>query len=141
MRNILWNELARAKFNEIYASLLIGHYRYWLNAINLIIVFFSTAGVMGWNIWNIVPFIACVIIAVISLLKLVMPYLIPSEKQIEKYDKIADFYCDFYLKLEYIWFSFENNRISEEEMQQQYYDLKQNEREINKLISQSLIIY
>jgi len=137
MRNRLWSELQQAKFNQIYATLLIGHYRYWLNVINLAVVIFSIVGaVAGWKVWEIlIPLIACTAIAIISSLKHIIPYLIPSEKQVEEYDKIADFYCNLYLKFEYLWFNFENNQISEKKMQKQYHDLKQSEREINKLIN------
>ena len=136
MRDRLWNELSQAKHHEIYATLLMGYYRFWLNIINIVITTFSAAGIMGWKFWDKAPIIACVIIALISLLKLLLPFLIPSEKQINKFNKIADYYFDFYLKLEAIWFDFENDRITEEQLQNKYYELKQTEREINKVINE-----
>ena len=128
--------MTQAKHNEIYSTLLAGSYRYWLNIVNIVITTFSTAGVMGWKFWDNAPLVACMIIACISLLKLVLPYFIPSEKQIEKFDKISDFYFDFYLKLEPIWFDFENNRITEEQMQKKFYEIKRSEREINRIINE-----
>lgn len=136
MRNRLWYELAQAKFNDKYACLLIGHQRQSLNAFNLIITAFSTAGIMGWKLWDKLPIVACAIIATISLAKMVQPHIIPSDKQIEKLDKVADFYFDFYLKLEKIWFDYEHKRISELELQNQFHTLKQTEREINKIVNE-----
>lgn len=136
MRFRLWYELGQAKFNEIYTCNLICHQRKWLNYFNLVITFFSTAGVMGWKIWNEIPVIACSIIAIISLSKLIQPHLIPSEKQIEKLDKVSDFYYDFYLRLEKIWFDFEKGNIDEAKMMELFHGLKQTEREINRILNE-----
>ena len=108
MRTRLWYELAQAKYNDRYICLLIGRQRQILNGFNMVVAVFSTAGIMGWKFWDNLPVVACGIIAAISLIKLVQPHLIPSDKQIEKLDKVADFYFDFYLKLEALWFDHEN---------------------------------
>ncbi|KAF2336322.1 hypothetical protein [Flavobacterium daemonense] len=136
MRTRLWYELTQAKYNETYLCHLIARQRRLLNIFNLIVTVFSTAGIMGWKIWNNLPVISCVIIAVISLAKLIQPHLIPSDKQIEKLDKVCDFYYDFYLKLEEIWFHFENDKLSEIEMLEKFQNLKQTEREINQIINE-----
>lgn len=136
MRLRLWHELAQAKYNEIYLCNLIGRQRTLLNIFNLTITIFSTAGIMGWKFWNDLPVIACIIIASISLAKLIQPHLIPSDKQIEKLDKVSDFYYDFYLKLEKIWFDYESNRLNEVEVLEQFQTLKQTEREINRIVNE-----
>lgn len=136
MRSRLWYELAQAKHNETYTCNLIVHHRKVLNYFNLIITIFSTAGVMGWKLWDSIPVVACFIIALISIIKLIQPHLIPSEKQIEKLDKVFDFYYDFYLKLEKIWFDNENGIINDELMLERLHDLKQTEREINRVVNE-----
>lgn len=136
MRLRLWYEMAQAKYNETYVCNLIGRQRNLLNIFNLIVTVFSTAGIMGWKIWSDLPVIACCIIATISLAKLIQPHLIPSDKQIEKLDKVSDFYYDFYLKLEKIWFDYENDRITEVEMLEKFQSLKQTEREINRIVNE-----
>lgn len=136
MRLRLWYELAQAKYSAIYVCNLIGRQRSILNLFNLTITIFSTAGIMGWKFWDDLPAVSCIIIAIISLTKLIQPHLIPSDKQIEKLDKIADFYYDFYLRLEKIWFDYENNRLSDVDMLEQFQVLKQTEREINRLVNE-----
>lgn len=136
MRSRLWYELAQAKFNDRYVCLLIGHQRSIINKYNIIIATFSTAGIMGWKIWDNLPVIACGIIAIISLIKLLQPHIIPSDKQIEKLDRIADFYFNFYLQLEALWFDFDNDRITEAVLQEKFHVLKQTEREINKVVNE-----
>lgn len=136
MRLRIWYELTQAKYYETYVCNLIGRQRYLLNIFNLTITIFSTAGIMGWKFWNDLPVIACFIIAGISLAKLIQPHLIPSDKEIEKLDKVSDFYYDFYLKLEKIWFDYENNRITEVELLDLFHNLKQSEREINRIVNE-----
>ncbi|KOS07226.1 hypothetical protein AM493_15165 [Flavobacterium akiainvivens] len=136
MRARLWYELAQAKYSETYTCTLIGYQRGVLNIFNLIITVFSTAGIMGWKIWSDLPALACGIIAFISLAKLAQPHLIPSDKQIEKLNKVSDFYYDFYLKLEKIWFDYENDRIDDTELLQKFQELKQTEREINRIVNE-----
>jgi len=136
MRNRLWYELEQVKFQEIYAAKLIGHYNFLLNFFNMVIAMFSSIGILGWKFWDNIPLVACIIVFTISLLKLILPNIIPSEKQIGKYIKIASFYSDFLLKLEQIWFDFEEKRINEKELQDKFYELKKSELEIEKMINE-----
>lgn len=135
-RNRLWYDLAQAKFNEIYLCHIITSKRRLLNTFNILLAVFSTAGVMGWKVWEYAPFIACIIVAVISLLKLIQPYIIPSDKQLEKLDKVCDFYCDSYLKLDQIFYEFESGTIPEFEARKKFMEIKQKEREINLIINE-----
>jgi len=90
---------------------------------------------MGWQVWNSFPIVACVIVSIISFCKLLAPHLIPSEKDIDKLDDVVDFYFDYYNSLECLWFDFEKDRITEEEMQKRFFELKNSEREVNKAIN------
>jgi hypothetical protein len=102
----------------------------------MIILAFSSAGVMGWAIWKDIPIVACIIIATISLLRLLSPHIVPSDKQIDKMDKVVDFYFDYYNQLEQLWLDHYNNRLTDEEMQSKFYLLKVTEREINKSVNE-----
>lgn len=50
--------------------------------------------------WKDFPLVACIIVSLISLLKLISPHIVPSDKQIDKLDEITDFYFDYFNKLE-----------------------------------------
>ena len=69
---------------------------------------------MGWKIWENLPLFACVVIAIISLMRLLQPQLIMSEKQLKDLDDIHKFYTVYHNKVERLWYDFESNRISEE---------------------------
>ena len=136
MRERLWCELGQVKHNHFYCVFLIAKQRRLLNYFNMIILVFSSAGIMGWGFWKEIPFVACIIVAVISLLKLLAPHIIPSDKQIDKLDQVTDFYFDYFNKLEQIWLDHYNYRFTDEEIQTRFYALKDTEREISKVVNE-----
>ncbi len=136
MRDRLWNEMTQCKHHHIYCVLLIAYQRRLVNVFNIIILAFSSAGVMGWAFWKGLPLVACVIVSGISLLKLLSPHLVPSEKQLDKLDQVIDFYCDYYNKMEQLWMNHYNLRLTDNEMQDAFYKLKDTERSINKTVNE-----
>lgn len=101
----------------------------------MVILAFSTTGIMGWAVWSSYPILACLIVSAISFVKLLAPHLIPSEKDIDKLDDVVDFYFDYYNSLEQLWFDFYNGRLTEEAMQNKFFALKNSERDVNKAIN------
>jgi hypothetical protein len=136
MRNRIWYELGQVKHNLLYCGFLLSRQRRLINIFNIIILSFSSAGIMGWTFWKELPIVSCIIIAGISLMKLLSPHIVPSEKQTEKLDKVIDFYFDYFNKLEKLWLDFDNYRINEEQAQEQFYKLKDSEREFNKITNE-----
>jgi hypothetical protein len=136
MRDRIWKELGQSKHNHFYSIFLLARQRRILNYFNIIILVFSSAGIMGWPIWQKLPLISCIIVAGISLLKLLSPHIAPSEKQIDKLDQITDFYFDYYNKIEQLWLDHYNNRLTEEQAQNKFYKVKATEKEINKLVNE-----
>jgi hypothetical protein len=136
MRDRLWNEMTECKHHHIYCILLIAYRRRLLNVFNIVILSFSSAGVMGWAFWKELPLISCIIVAAISLLKLLSPHLVPSEKQLDKLDQVIDFYCDYYNKMEQLWMNHYNGHLTDKQMQDAFYDLKDTERSINKTVNE-----
>lgn len=136
MRNRLWNELCQAKHNSRYCISLLAHRRKVVNWFAMIILIFSGAGIMGWPFWKELPLVSCVIISVIQLLRLLQPHFMPTERQLDKLDSVVDFYFDYYNKLEKLWFDYENDRKSEEDIQTQFYEIKDSEKPINKIINE-----
>lgn len=134
MRNRIWYELTQSKHNNVYCVYLLCYLRRVLNIFNIIILAFSTGGIMGWAIWKELPLTSCIIIAIISLLRILQPHLIPSEKQIDKLDQVADFYFDYYNKIEQLWMDSYYSRISDTEAQSRFYKIKNSEKSINKTV-------
>lgn len=136
MRNRLWNELCQAKHNSRYCIFLLAYRRKIVNWFTIVILLFSSAGIMGWPFWDQLPLFSCVIISVIQLLRLLQPHFMPTERQLDKLDNVVDFYFDYYNKLEKLWFDYENDRKSEEDVQTEFYEIKDLEKPINKIINE-----
>lgn len=136
MRNRIWTELTQSKFNEEFTSLYIDRQRMLLRYFNIGILIFSTGGAMGWSIWDKIPTVACVIIAAVSILRLIQPQLIMSEKQISNLDTIQKFYADYYNRLEKLWFDLEKDVKDELQGSDIFFEIKQTELEINPLINE-----
>lgn len=138
MRNRIWTELTQAKHNIEFATLYADQQRAVLRIFNIGILAFSSAGIMGWKIWENLPLIACIIIASVSLLRLLQPHIIMHEKQIKNLDDIHRFYSEFYNDIEKLWYDFEAERISEEQATNIFFDLKKREMEINPIIADTI---
>ncbi|MFD2871440.1 hypothetical protein ACFS5N_03100 [Mucilaginibacter ximonensis] len=136
MRTRIWDELTQSKHHEYYCVFLLAKQKQLLNYFNMFTLALSSAGVMGWTIWKSFPLMACIIISTVQLLKLLQVHLIPSDKQIEKLDLISDFYFDYYNNIEKLWHDYENERITDEEAQEKYYQIKTSEKEVNKVIKE-----
>ncbi|MBE7694324.1 hypothetical protein [Tenacibaculum finnmarkense] len=135
MRNRIWTELTQSKHNIVFTSIYSDRQRFILRIFNIGILTFSSAGIMGWKIWKDLPLIACILIAGISLLKLLQPHLIMNEKQLKNLDDIHKFYADYYNKIEKLWYQFDSNRITEEQATNAFFKLKKLETDINPIIA------
>lgn len=138
MRNRIWTELKQAKHNIEFTSLYSDRQRLMLRIFNMCILIFSSAGIMGWKFWDKLPLIACIIIALISLLRLLQPHLIMNEKQLKNLDDIQKFYSDYFNHLEKLWFDFETDRLNEEQATKAFFKIKKLETNINPIIAETI---
>lgn len=138
MRNRIWSELTQSKHNIEFICLYIEYQNNKIKFFNIFTLIFSSAGVLGWKFWDYLPLISCIIISLVSLLKLIKPHFIPTEKEIINMDKIHEFYEDYYNKLEKLWYNLENNIINEQEATDKFYKIKHTELVINPIINNVL---
>ncbi|MBS2101086.1 hypothetical protein [Carboxylicivirga linearis] len=138
MRNRIWTELTQAKHNTEFATLYSDRQRVVLRMFNIGVLAFSSAGIMGWKVWEHLPIVACAIIAAISLLRLLQPQIIMNEKQLKNLDDIHRFYADYFNEIEKLWFDYESNRLSEEQATERFFELKKQETDINPLIAETI---
>jgi len=138
MRNRIWTELTQSEDNIEFASIYSDWQRIIFRVFNIVILIFSSTGIMGWKIWENLPLIAYIIIARISLIKLLQPHLIMNEKQLKNLDDIHRFYADYYNDIEKIWYDFESKRIDEEQATKIFFKLKKSETAINPLIAKAI---
>lgn len=138
MRSRLWSEMTQARYSVEYVSLYADIQRQWLRYFNIGMLVFSTGGVMGWKVWDTVPVISCAIIAGVSLLRLIQPHLIVTDKMLNQLDRTKSFYTAYYNDLEKLWFDYEAGRVTEEQALKAFYKIKDGEKEIGSQISEAL---
>lgn len=138
MRDRIWTELTQSKHNIEFTTLYSDRQRFILRVFNMGILAFSSAGIMGWKIWDDIPLIACIIITLISLIRLLQPHLVMNEKQIKNLDDIHKFYVGYYNKLEKLWFDSESNRINEIQATKSFFRIKKTETDINLIIAETI---
>ena len=138
MRDRIWNELTQAKFNSEFATLYAEKQRVYLRRFNVFILVFSGGGVMGWTLWKDFPLASCIIIASISLIRLLQPHLIMNDKQISNLDSISRFYFNYYNKLERLWYDLEHSTIDNELAKESFFEIKHSEDEINQTINETI---
>lgn len=130
---LIWNELGDAKAREIYISKLIGKKRKTLKCITVFTLIFSTSGVFGWKLFEPYPIIVCAGLAGMSIFSLIQPHLFPSEKELDSYNKLSSFYCEYFIKLERLWIDLDTDKIDSESAREEFYKIKQTEQSINAL--------
>lgn len=135
MRDRIWNELAQAKHNVEFSALYCDEQRKFIKWFNIVILIFSTGGVMGWKVWDDIPLIACLVISTVSLLRLLQPQLIMSDKQLIILDQIHIFYCNYYNQLEKLWYEYEDKRINDSDATTEFFKIKNSETEIGIKVS------
>lgn len=138
MRDRIWTELTQAKHSKEFSALYADKQRTILRYFNIGVLIFSTSGVMGWKLWNELPLISCIIIAGVSLLRLIQPHIIMSEKMISNIDSIHKFYIEYYNNLEQLWYEFESDIINETEASKKFFKLKSLEAKMNQTINDTI---
>ena len=127
MRNRIWAELEQAKFSLEFSCLYAFRQRNYLRYFNTAVLVLSSSGAMSWKIWEYLPTVACAIIALVSLFRLIQPNIIMSEKQICNLDKIHRFYSDYLNKLEMLWYDLENEVVDDLTAKTRFFELKNTE--------------
>ena len=71
-----------------------------------------------------------------SIVKLLGTELIPNDNTFKKIEKSIDLYCDYYNKLENLWYEFDGDKIDTNEAQNKFYLIAAEEKEISKIINE-----
>ncbi len=125
MRTRIWNELTKAKHDVEYLGVYSRKQNILSKLITILILIFSSSGILSWSIWNNIEYtgIACAITAGVSLIKLISPYFIMSEKELKKLNKFYFQLLEFFDKLEQFWYNMEDDEIEGGKIKSKFYEL------------------
>jgi hypothetical protein len=134
MRTRIWNELTKTKNDIEYLRVYSLFQEKISRTINISIVVFSSTGVLSWGFFKDPKFIgiACAVTAGISLIKLISPYIILSEKDARKLDEYYSSMIQFYGLLEKFWYEFENNKVDKDKVTDEFYRISAKINETKK---------
>lgn len=136
MRERIWYEMVDSKYKIIYLGLFISKQRNRNKYYNIIILIFSTSGVLGWNYMKDLPFISSIIVMIMSIIKLIGTELIPNDNTFKKIEKAIDLYCDHFNKIENLWYELNGESINEDKAQKSFYKIMSQEKEISKIVNE-----
>lgn len=132
----IWNVMFEAKFNEEYLCKLIKRYQVINWRYNSAITISSALGMIVWKTWGMAPFVSCVIITALTLLKSVKSDLIPSEKVIGDFNQISKSYSEIFSKYEMLFRNLRNDRIDNASAQKRFAKIESIKRDIDSRVNE-----
>lgn len=133
MKEKIWYEFVHYRHGDDYLILYVNRLkssRKWTNIMTLI---FSTSGILSWKLWQYLPAITCGLIAFLQLFKLIENQIIPTDKDIEQTTILREKYFSYWNNAEKLWIEFKYNKLSEEEVQNKFFKLRESSHEIESL--------
>jgi hypothetical protein len=80
------------------------------------------------------PVIICIAF-IVTVLKYLLPKIMPSEYRIMKISELQEFYTDRYNRLEKIWYKFKNGDLTEKKLTDEFYRIINGETKINRQVN------
>jgi hypothetical protein len=133
MRTRIWTEITHTKHDIEYLRVYSLFQDKISRTLNILILVFSSSGVLSWGFFKDPKYvgISCAITAGISLIKLISPYFILSEKDTRKLDKYYSSLIHYYHLLEKFWYDCEDGNINQNKLTDEFYKISAKVNEIN----------
>lgn len=122
--NKTWNLIENTKYKQLWISEKIKQFQKRERTINIILALTSSSSISGWIIWKEYAMIWATIIALSQLVQVSKP-LFPFTKYIKELQNKYIILEKLNLELEKLWYNQQFDKLSEEEIETQYFDLKE----------------
>lgn len=123
METAVWSTFVDLKFKIYCLSHLIKKYQTWERNINVVLALVSSSSIATWVIWQMYPKVWASIIVVSQVISVVKPYF-PYYKFVKEMNEKSvrlELLC---LDFEHLWYLSSNYKISEDETNAKFLDLK-----------------
>lgn len=131
MRDRIWNNLYNIKFKALYTCECSKKAERYGRFYSLFIAITSAGSIATWTAWEKIPSVWAVIIAVSQVLHVAKPYF-PFIKNDKAFLELSYEFEALYIKFEKLWYCLENDKITLDEAEQQFYALRDKEFNIEK---------
>ena len=115
IRNRIWEELYWSKLCILCIQRYTARHRRYNRWYETFIALTASAGAFGFIKFTVAPLISILIIGFVSVAKAIFPSLIQKEEELSSLDVIADFYVEYMMQLEHLFYQYHNNLFSEDE--------------------------
>ena len=131
MRDRIWNNLYNIKFKALYTCECSKKAEKYGRIYSLFIAMTSAGSIATWTAWEKIPSVWAVIVAVSQVLHVSKPYF-PFIKNDKAFLELSYEFESLYIEFEKLWYCFENDKITTDEAEQQFYELREKEFHIEK---------
>lgn len=121
--------MVNIKYGEIYLSKYLGVQRTLKKSFQILTLFVSLSGILGWKYFEDYVWIAFILIAIVQLLLLIENQIIRSDKEIEEISNLRMMYTKYFNKLEILWTKYQYNQIKDKKAIDDYFVLRQSDWE------------
>ncbi len=129
MYDKIWYEFTHAKYGEEYLSLYISLQYNLKKAFEIIVLVFSTSGVLGWELWKPIAWIALILLSLIQIFSLISTKILRTDKEIEKISKLRQMYVSYFNELEKLWIDLKDDVIDSNAAKKEFYNLRKSIKE------------
>lgn len=108
MRNRIWTEVTQTRFEVEFLKNYLIFQDSISKYVNICILLCSSGGILSWSVFKKPEYSAmmCIITTFISLIKLISPHFIHSEKETRRIEKYYSSLKEYYNKLETFWYKY-----------------------------------
>jgi hypothetical protein len=131
MEQIIWNELYRLKYHERYLSLyldVIKDRRKWFQIVMLL---FSTGGVMGWALWEYAPIIGAGVASIVQIVSLFHDRIVMSDADMGRVMDLRMLHISVFNRMERLWVEMKEGKAGS--FSGRFYDLRNEMADIHQL--------
>lgn len=123
MREQIWSTLVNLRFKGFYIGFLIDKFQKRDRNLNIFLAVASSGSIAAWAIWNLYPFIWGGIIALSQVITVVKPYF-PYFKYVKELTEKSARIDILNIDMERLWYKIQNDKITEDESVEVYFDLR-----------------
>lgn len=129
MKEQIWATLCDTRFKGYCLTFLVGKFQRWDRNINIFLAMASSGSIAAWAIWQVYPKVWGFIIAVSQVLTVLKPYF-PYFKYVKELNSKSLSVDQINIEIEKLWYKMQNNKISEVDAVEAYFDIKKRTTEI-----------
>lgn len=124
VRNKIWEELKQAHANVLCIQWYNNKQRKQERYYQAFIAVTASAGTFGFLINHLAPLYSTIAIAFVSIVKSLYPQFLQPEKELCILDGLMDYYNEYMVDMERLFYKFDHDKMSEDETFDEMYKLK-----------------